>query len=645
METKYIIILSVIAVVVLLGILIATLGYVKATPDTAKVISGITKKPRTIIGRAGFRIPFFEKVDELLLKLISVNVETSSTVPTKDYINIRVDSVVNVQVSKDPNLILLAERNFLNQKESDIASVAREVLEGNVREIVGQMKLEEMVGDRAKFADLVKANSAPDLANMGLDIISFNVQNFIDDEHVIENLGVDNIVRIQKNAAISRAESERDIAQAQALSRTEIAKAEAAKNLEIAKVNAETEMTAKQKEAEADLAIQKAEIERDRAANQARVEAEQNIIEKEQAKEQKRAELEAVTNTEKAKADSAYKIQEQEQRKTIEAKTAEANLIKQSKEVEIRKKQAEIQQAELDAQIKKQADAKRYAAEQTAEANAFQQKKNAEAEAFQKMKDAEASKYEAEQNAAAELAKEKKDADAALYQQQKAAEAKITMANAEKATVEAKSEATLYQQQKDAEAIIAKAEAEKSAIEAKATAEKTAAEAKAQGELALAKAIAAKGEAEADAIKAKAVAEAEGTKQKLLAEAEGIDKKAEAQNKMGQASILEMQLEAVKVYFHQLPEIAGNMAKPLAAIDKVTMYGEGDVSKFMSGLTSTFKQITDSMDASGGMNIGTLISSFLGNKMANGIGDKAVDATALTELAKTALGKATAPNK
>lgn len=64
--------------------------------------------------------------------------------------------------------------------------MAREVLEGNVREIVGKMKLEEMVSDRQKFANLVKENAEPDLAAMGLDIISFNVQNFVDGNEVIE---------------------------------------------------------------------------------------------------------------------------------------------------------------------------------------------------------------------------------------------------------------------------------------------------------------------------------------------------------------------------------------------------------------------------------------------------------------------------
>lgn len=115
-----------------------------------------------------------------------------------------------------------------------------------MREIVGKMSLEEMVSDRQKFAQLVTENAKPDLAAMGLDIISFNVQNFMDDNDVIENLGVDNVVKIQKKAAISRAESERDIEKAKAMAEKEAndAKVESAtaiaeknNNLEIKNLN------------------------------------------------------------------------------------------------------------------------------------------------------------------------------------------------------------------------------------------------------------------------------------------------------------------------------------------------------------------------------------------------------------------------
>ena len=243
------------AVAVLFIVLVFVTGYVKASPDTAYIISGLRKTPKVLIGKAGVKIPFFEKKDELSLQLIPIDVKTSSAVPTADYINIKVDAAVNVKISDTPDLLNLAAQNFLNRKVDYIASVAREVLEGNMREIVGsvglkemvqdrqgvakkivgKMELQEMVSDRQKFANLVKENAEPDLAAMGLDIVSFNVQNFVDDSAVIENLGVDNIVKIQKNAAISRAVSEKEIAKARAIAQKEANDAEVAAAQEIAR--------------------------------------------------------------------------------------------------------------------------------------------------------------------------------------------------------------------------------------------------------------------------------------------------------------------------------------------------------------------------------------------------------------------------
>ena len=156
------------AVAVLFIVLVFVTGYVKASPDTAYIISGLRKTPKVLIGKAGVKMPFFEKKDELSLQLIPIDVKTSSAVPTADYINIKVDAAVNVKISDTPDLLNLAAQNFLNRKVDYIASVAREVLEGNMREIVGKMELQEMVSDRQKFAELVKQNAEPDLAAMGL---------------------------------------------------------------------------------------------------------------------------------------------------------------------------------------------------------------------------------------------------------------------------------------------------------------------------------------------------------------------------------------------------------------------------------------------------------------------------------------------
>ena len=245
--------------VVILVLFLAT-EYVKASPDTAFIISGLRKQPKVLIGKAGIKIPFLEKKDALNLQLIPIDVKTSSAVPTADYINIRVDAAVNVKISDDEQRLGLAAQNFLNQPTDYIKQVAREVLEGNMREIVGKMNLEEMVSDRQKFATLVKENSEPDLAAMGLDIVSFNVQNFVDENGVIENLGVDNIVKIQKNAAISRAESEKEIARAQAIAKKEANDAQVSSELEIANAIAKAQKEKAVVKAEADRESKEAQI-------------------------------------------------------------------------------------------------------------------------------------------------------------------------------------------------------------------------------------------------------------------------------------------------------------------------------------------------------------------------------------------------
>ena len=463
----------ILGVVVVLLVLIFLTGYVKAPPDTAMIISGLRKNPKVLIGKAGIKIPFLERKDELNLQLIPIDVKTSNAVPTADYININVDATVNVKISDNEERLKLAAQNFLNKNAEYIGRVAREVLEGNVREIVGKMALEEMVSDRQKFATLVKENAEPDLAAMGLDIISFNVQNFVDGNGVIENLGVDNIVKIQKNAAISRAESEKEIAKAQANAKRESNEAE---------VNAATEIAKKQN----DLAIRKAELKREADIKQ-------------------------------AEADAAYRIQEEEQRKTVEITTANANIAKQEKEIQLKQKEAEVMEQSLDAQVKKKAEADRFA---------------------------------------------KQQADAVLYERQREAEAKK------------------FETEKEAEAMKAQAEAKRYTMEQ-----------------------------EADGIRTKGLAEAEAIRAKAVAEAEGIEKKAEAMAKMGEAAVLEM-------YFKALPEVVKNAAEPLASVDKITMYGDGNSTKLMKDVMGTVVQVTDGLKESTGVDLQAVLSGFLAGKAA-----------------------------
>lgn len=391
-------------IIAILVIILLCMGYVKAPPDTAFIISGLRK--RTIIGKASIKIPFLERIDKVSLKLIPIDVKTSSAVPTADYINIKVDAAVNVKVSDDKDKLALAAQNFLNVNPEYIGQVAREVLEGNMREIVGQMKLEEMVSDRQKFAEMVKQNAEPDLAGMGLDIVSFNVQNFIDDNKVIENLGVDNIVQISKNAAIAKANAEKEIA---------VATAKANREANDAEVASETEIAKKQNELE----IQKAEL-------------------------KKQADIKL------AEAEAAKGIQAEEQRKTLEITTANANLARQEKEIELKEREVVITERALEAQVKKTAEASKYAAQQEADAELYTTQKRSEAELFERAKQAEAQQIEAERQAAAKIAL------AEAQKQQGIAEAEATKARgeAEAAAIKAKLDA-------EAEGLMKKAEAMK----------------------------------------------------------------------------------------------------------------------------------------------------------------------------------------
>ena len=476
MDLSFINPISIIVIlVVVVLILICCTGYVKASPDTAYIISGLRKEQKVLIGKAGIKIPFLERKDELNLQLIPIDVKTSSAVPTADYININVDAAVNIKISDKTERLNLAAQNFLNKPVEYIAKVAREVLEGNMREIVGRMNLEEMVSDRQKFAELVKENAEPDLAKMGLDIVSFNVQNFVDGNGVIENLGVDNIVKIQKNAAISRAVSERDIAQAQAKASQE--------------------------------------------ANDAKVEAQTKIAERNNELAIKQAELKKIADAKKAEADAAYTIQQEQSRKSIEIATADANIMRQEKEIELRRKNVEVTEQELEATIKKQAEAEKFAAQQMADADLYRRQKDAEAQLFEKKKEAEAKKADAE-------------AIKFLMEQEAAG-------------------------------------------------------------------IAAKGEAEARAIEAKGIAEAEA-----------LNKKAEAMKKYGEAAVMEM-------YFNMLPKAVEAAAKPLEKVDKITMYGEGNSAKLISDIVTTATQVGEGMNESLGVDLKSLLTGFLGGKLAS----------------------------
>ena len=373
---------SLIALGVFLLAVFIFISYVKAPPSFAYIISGIWKEPKVLIGTGGFRIPFFQRLDRVYLGQITVDIKTEESVPTNDFINVDVDAVAKVQVLPDKDGTRLAAKNFLNMTPDEIAMQLQDSLQGNMREIIGTLDLRSLNTDRDGFSDQVMMKATPDMAKLGINIISCNIQNVTDREGLIKDLGADNTAKIKKDAAINRAIAERDV-------KIEVSKADKA----IAIKNN-------------DLAL-------------------------------KRAALKLQADTAQADADAAYAIQQQEQQKTINVKTVEAEIEKTKREQILSRERIEIKQNELAAEIEKKADADKYKVERDAAADLEQRKRVAEAQ-----------KYEAEQRALAQNA----ESDATRYRLEQEAAGIKAKGEAEAYAIQKKGEAEALAMDKKAEA-------------------------------------------------------------------------------------------------------------------------------------------------------------------------------------------------
>lgn len=491
------VILCVVAVVI-----IGKCCYKKAPPNLAMVITG-PRGSRTVVGQGCLVIPILQRVDYMSLENIQSDFTSRDEIPTKDAINIMVDAVANVSIAKDPDGLKIAASKFLGYSIDQIRTMITPVFEGNIREIISQTTLKELIqGDKKAFAERVIENVTPNLRDMGLELTTFNIQNFKDRNGVIDNLGLENTVQISKDAAISKAKAQQEIA---------IAEAEASQAANDAKVKAETEIARKQNE----LAIQKAE-------------------------------LKQAADTKKAIADASYKIQEEEQRKAIEAQTANANLVKLEKEIELKEREVAIKERSLEAEIKKQADAEKYAVQMTADAKLYQVQKQADADLFKRQREAEAQKFET----------------------------------------------------------IQKAEAEKARAEAEKFAKEQAAEALKTAKL-----------AEAEGIRAAGLAEAEAIRAKAEAEAEGLRKKAEAMKEYGDAASRQMELDAVKVLYEQLPAIAQAIGEGYSGAD-IKLIGN-DSGQLAGNMMSNITQIIEGFKGATGIDPTAVMSGMIGSKLVN----------------------------
>ncbi len=332
-------IVALFAFLLVLGFVFAS-RYKKVGPNQVLVISGRRsafvdpgtgergrRSFRIVRGGGAFIIPVLERVDDLSLELITIEVVTQN-VYTVQGVPVTVDGVAQVKVASDDVSIVTAAEQFLSKSREEIKNVALQTLEGHLRAILGTLTVEEIYKDRDKFAQTVQEVSAQDMRNMGLTIVSFTIKNIHDDEGYLDALGKARTAEVKRDAEIGQANASRDAA---------IQSANARQEGEIAKIQAETKIA----EAEKNLNVRKAGFD-------------------------------AEVNKEKAAADLAYSLEQNIVNQQVKEQEIEVQVVEKRKLIQVQEQEAKRKERELEATVKKPAEAERHRIKTLADAHKYE---------------------------------------------------------------------------------------------------------------------------------------------------------------------------------------------------------------------------------------------------------------------------------
>jgi len=357
-----IIIVAAVVVVVATAVVIFVVlkNYRKVGPNEALIISGGKKRTITLpdgttrqvgyrlrIGGGTFVRPFIEKAQVLPLEIIPMNIQVDDSIAANG-IRSTVKGTAEVKIASDEGSIHLAAEQFLGRPLTDIRDVALRTLEGSVRALIGTMNLESLNKNRKEFAQKVFEDTGTYFANMGLKLVSFNLKEITDPSGYLEALGKPRIVQARRDAEVAEAEAARDAI---------IKSAEAKKEGDIAKLQAETKV--------------------------AEVNHEFDL---------KKAELQTSLNRKKADADFAYELERHKLNQSLKAEEAKVRMIEKDSAIALQKKENERIEEELQASVRKPAEAEQFRLE--AEAKGMAEAKRVqgmiEAELITKIGQAEA---------------------------------------------------------------------------------------------------------------------------------------------------------------------------------------------------------------------------------------------------------------
>lgn len=331
--------IGIIGVIILLVVVFAT-RYRTVRADEAMIITGAMTRDGMKIVKAGgaFVFPIIQSSEILSLQVHTLEIKTPE-VYTEQGVPVMADGVAQVKIKGDTESIATAAEQFLGKKEEELRDIATQTLEGHLRAILGQMTVEDLYRNRDEFAKRVQEVAASDLNKMGLQIVSFTIKDVRDKNGYLDALGQPRIAQVKRDAEIAKAKAFRD---------EQIAKAQALEEGKKAEFKAETNIAEAQKEME----VRKSEFKKEQ-------------------------------DVRRAEADQAYKLQEVKSLQEVKREEMQIAVVEREKQIELEMKEIERREKELEATVRKQAEAERYAVEQQSEAERYKIEAMARAEAEQ----------------------------------------------------------------------------------------------------------------------------------------------------------------------------------------------------------------------------------------------------------------------
>lgn len=377
--------------------------------DRESVVSEVNKSAVTDLQKLGLVIDAFTIKDivdtrgaiRLALSSLIIDV-TTPKILTSDKIPVSVNATAAVKFNLDD--LEKAGGRFLNKKPEEVISSIREILEGKTREVIAAVSLEKLLHEREEIVKKVEEAIKDDFAKMGLILDTFAIKDIGDPEKAIEFRVAPQIKEQETQARMKQAELEKTAKNYEVEQALEIAKRQAETDKDKRVFTAQQDAEAKSQEAKQLAEARKAAAEADAQA----------------------AEKEAEANQRKQVAQIEADVKVSEERRKAEAKRAEADMAyhitEKEKQIELQNLEAMRKEKELEATVKKPAEAERFKIEQLAEAEKLRQIVLAQAEA---------EKIKLAGQAEAEAIKAKGLAEAEITEAQGMAIAKAMMKKAE----------------------------------------------------------------------------------------------------------------------------------------------------------------------------------------------------------------------